>query len=495
MTDHDSVTSAIEIPSLTGIYAEPFSGSKLLRMASFFGPAAIVASLSIGAGETIMVTGLGAWSEYGLLWLLISSVLVKGVFVTYLVGRYSAVTGEGIGDRLIRLPGPRGWLLLAVVVFEIGVTSMALTAISKSCGNLITFVLQDYLPNNLSFATWENLCASLVLGAAMMVGLFSSFQSLERQQIAICAALVIGTLAATFIVTPDLGKMILGAISVGHLPTPPAWAPSAVRQDYTLNLVTIFGYVGGSLSGHIAYGNWVMTRGWGINSHPQIAAIRQRAHVGRPNDYLPDDPNQSHRLRKLLLPLRWDIGMGAAVLLIVTTAFLTAGATVLYPRHEVVGDSWELLTKQASIWRQIHQSLVPFYYVMVLLALWGTLASVPEAITCVAHSFFSSIWPRFKTFSQRRLQALIVAWFFLTSLVWTWSGLSFDILTQIGAFVTASLGLFIVFTCVLYLNVTLPRLYRPRGWMVAGGTISAIVLLLCTVGGAVGLARKIIAFW
>ena len=38
------------------------------------------------------------------------SCLVKGVFFTYLIGRYTAVSGELIGHRLVRLPGPRGWL-------------------------------------------------------------------------------------------------------------------------------------------------------------------------------------------------------------------------------------------------------------------------------------------------------------------------------------------------------------------------------------------------
>ena len=76
VSQHAPPSEAIEIPPLTGIYAEPFSLSKLLRMIGFFGPAAVVASLSLGAGETIMVTGLGAWSEYGLLWLLLLSGLL-----------------------------------------------------------------------------------------------------------------------------------------------------------------------------------------------------------------------------------------------------------------------------------------------------------------------------------------------------------------------------------------------------------------------------------
>ena len=89
---------------LGGAFAEPWSARKLVGLLAVFGPAAIVASVSIGAGETIVVVRAGAWARYGLLWLVLLSCVVKGVFVTYLLGRYTAVSGEHIGHRLVRLP-------------------------------------------------------------------------------------------------------------------------------------------------------------------------------------------------------------------------------------------------------------------------------------------------------------------------------------------------------------------------------------------------------
>lgn len=316
MTDHANDSEPIEIPPLTGIYAEPFSFSKLLRMMGFFGPAAVVASLSLGAGETIMVTGLGAWSEYNLLWLLLLSVLVKGVFVTYLCGRYTAVTGQRIGHRLMMLPGPRGWLLLVVAVAEVGLIRMGLTAVAKPCGNLITFLCYDSLPGNLSFGTWENLWTNIIFAAALSLGLLSSFCALQRQQIFICGVLVLGTITATLIVKPDVWSLLSGATSFGYMPTVPEWAPPAARHEYTLNLVTV---------------------------------------------------------------------------------------------------------------------------------------------------------------------------------TWTWSGVTFDVMTQISAFLTLSLGLFVVFSCVLYFNITLPPRYRPSRWVIAGGVVSAFILLLCGIGGVVGLTQKLIS--
>ena len=135
----------IEIPQPAGVFAQPWSTKKLFGLLAVFGPAAIVASVAIGAGETIVVVRAGAWAGYGLLWMVLLSCLVKGVFFTYLVGRYTAVSGESIGQRLVRLPGPRGWLLLAILLFEMIGAPLAWVPISKPCGDLFHFLLRDIL--------------------------------------------------------------------------------------------------------------------------------------------------------------------------------------------------------------------------------------------------------------------------------------------------------------------------------------------------------------
>ena len=99
-TEETQKAEHVDIPPVTGPYTEPWSLKKIIALASVFGPAAIVASVSIGAGETIVVVRAGAWAEYNLLWLVLLSCVVKAVFVTYLLGRYTAVSGEYIGNRL-----------------------------------------------------------------------------------------------------------------------------------------------------------------------------------------------------------------------------------------------------------------------------------------------------------------------------------------------------------------------------------------------------------
>ena len=123
----------IEPPELDDAFAKPWSWGKLRRLLSMFGPAAIVASVAIGAGETIVVVRAGAWAGYGLLWLILLSVLVKGVFVTYMLGRYTAISGELIGPRLVKLPGPRGWLLILLLVLDFAATAPLWAVIARPC--------------------------------------------------------------------------------------------------------------------------------------------------------------------------------------------------------------------------------------------------------------------------------------------------------------------------------------------------------------------------
>ena len=491
--DEESAGSSeiLSIPEPTGVYTEPWSWKKFKRMLGFFGPAALVASMAVGAGETILVTGVGAWAEYGLLWLILLSVLVKGVAVTYLLGRFTAVSGQPFGRMLAKLPGPRGWFILTLLTIELLALSIALTAVAKPCGNLVVHIFTDSLPVGPTDTFWENLITTVFLGLAIGLSLLTSYDILEKQQIIICGILVTGTIVATIIVWPSIDAILFGTMSIGNLPAAPDWAPSAARNDYFLNLVTVFGYVGGTLSTYLAYSGWVAHRGWGLTGNPVMKRLGDRIDGTLKINYLREDATQVKRMRVLLSPLKWDVSMGALVLFIVTAAFMIAGAVVLYPRQTVLpGNAWDLLTRQSSIWAQIHAALIPVYYVAILAALWGTLATIPEALTRFAHEFLTAVWPRFASYSYRRLQAFIVIWFFISSSVAIWSDITFDLITQIVALLATNMGVGLVCFAAVYLNFKLPPAYRTRPAMLVLGVVSTVVLLSAFVVSAAGMLQK-----
>lgn len=486
----------VHIPEPTGVLIERWSLGKLCRLAALFGPAAIVASVAIGAGETIVVVQAGSWAGYDLLWLVLASVLTKGICVTYLLGRYTAVSGEPIGPRLVRVPGPRGWVLVLIIGLELAAAGPLWTAVARPCGDLIHYLVEPVLAPAASAAAWKSIFSTLFVVAALVFGLRQSFKWLERQQLVICGILVTGTVVGTLIVRPDLVATLMGSLSVGKFPDPlPRWAPAAARDHALLTMATAFGYVGSSVMGYIAYANWINMHGWGLCGHREIDVIRRRAAAGSPGDYLPNDPAEAARLRRLLLPLRLDVGLGAVVLWIVTASFMLAGAAVLYPllasgQIERVFSDWSLLTDQAYVWHQIHPALVWVYYICILAALWGTLQAYPEVYTRVTHEFCSAIWPH-RAVPIGRFRVVLAAYVLIVTVPLLWSDVSFAMLTGIVAFLATNAGVAVAMVAALWLDRQLPPLYRTRPWMFAAGVLSAAVLVVVSLISGWGLVAKL----
>jgi len=499
MAESDPHAQKIIPQPYQGVLAEPWSLGKLWRMFASFGPAAIVASLAIGAGETIVVVRAGSWAGYDLLWLVLLSVLTKGLFVTYLLGRYTAMSGEPIGQRLARLPGPRGWLLITLVVLEMIAAGPLWAAIARPCGDLLHHLL--FTGSSVANAgLWsepliERLLTTLFVAAALGLSMLLTFERLERQQVLICLILVVGTTIGTLIVRPDFAAALKGSFAFGHVPEIPPWAPEGVRTQPLLNLATVFGYVGGSVLGYVVYANWISLHGWGLTSHPQIDEIRRRAAKGRPADYLPDDPAQIARIRRSVRPLKWDVGCGAIVLWVVSASFMMAGAAVLYPllqagKLDAAFAGWSLLTDQAHIWSNIHPSLTWVYYLCVLIALWGTLQAFPEVYSRVIVDFGRSIRPGW-SWTRRRVQAVVSLYVFGSCSLIVWSDLQFDMLIHVVAFLTTNMAIAIAMLAALYLNFQLPPAYRTRWWMLVGGVASVILLTIATLCSGYGLWEEL----
>ncbi|MCZ6633382.1 MAG: Nramp family divalent metal transporter [bacterium] len=479
----------IDVPPVGGVFAEPWSLKKVTGLFAVFGPAAIVASVAIGAGETIVVVRAGAWAGYGLLWLVLLSSVVKGVFVTYMIGRYTAVSGEYLGHRLVRLPGPRGWLLIGIMAVEMIGAPLAWVPISKSCGNLFHYLFRGLLSDSISESTWVNLLTTGFVCLALLLALRLSYERLERQQIIICGILLVGTVIGTAIVKPDLWATLVGSVNFGHLPEFPPWAPEDAVKNPMLMMGTTFGYVGGSVMGYISYANFVGLHGWGVTGHKDIEAIRSHAASEDKVDYLPETPEEVAGVRKLLAPLRWDAGMGALVLFVVTAAFMLSGAVVLYPLQSRF-DGWNLLTNQAYVWQNIHPALVWVYYVCIVAALWGTLQALPEIYTRVSQEFFEAIWPD-RTWDYGCMQRIICLYIFVTVVTIIWLDIPFDILTHVAGFLLANLAIAVIVIAAIYLNFKLPAAYRTRPLMLVGTLVSAVILVIFAGISGWGLIGKI----
>ena len=79
------------------------------RWLKYFGAGAIIASVTIGSGETIFASRGGAIFGYALLWCFVGGGILKGVQV-YAAARHMTLTGEHPLTHWAAMPGPRKWV-------------------------------------------------------------------------------------------------------------------------------------------------------------------------------------------------------------------------------------------------------------------------------------------------------------------------------------------------------------------------------------------------
>ena len=210
----------IEYPPL----GEEFSGG-WLRLLRIFGPGAIIASVTVGTGETIFAPRAGATFGYALFWVIVVAVLGKGVMV-YAGARHLVLAGEHPVQAWARFPGPRKLVpilmgLLVVLAFPLWIAALA-DAVSSLC------IWITGVGGSMSWG--RPLWATGIILAAMLLSLVQTYNIIERVSLAILGLKVIFILIAVLIVKPDWLAALWGAI-VPHLPHTNLGSAPATRMS------------------------------------------------------------------------------------------------------------------------------------------------------------------------------------------------------------------------------------------------------------------------
>src|SRR6266513_464911 len=149
------------------------------RWLTVFGPGAVIASLTIGAGELIFSSRGGAIFGYRLLWFFVLILVSKWVLV-FTTALHFVLTGAHPFQRCMDFPGLRGWLpiallILAVISFPIWVCFHAATI-----GTLLSGLAGT---ENSLRGTAHYLWGMGVLIGVLALGFTGGYQRLERVQL------------------------------------------------------------------------------------------------------------------------------------------------------------------------------------------------------------------------------------------------------------------------------------------------------------------------
>lgn len=392
--------------------AEALKSRKLTAMLRFFGPGAIIASVTIGSGETVFASRGGALFGYALLWCFVGGGLMKYVQV-YTAARYITLTGEHPIERWKYLPGPQGWAVWVLAIATLLCFPLWLSGLPKMLGGLTVWIFDL---GSVDFWGDPRVWGTAFVAAAIALTMVQSYAALERTQTLIVGLLLLSILVAALVLQPDWVKVIAGTV----IPTMPAYAPwvfakypDIAARSAWIELGTYLGAIGGGTQDYFGYIGMLREKGWGLMGR-KVEDSRKGVSIAADED--------NYKLGKswLRAPLI-DMSVSFGCIVLFTLAFMVLGAVVLYPQ-QVVPSGLQLLSVQAEFLTLLHPNLLYLYQLGVFTAFFGTILGAYELYVRTTNECLRPLVPRVRNLPLRSLRPWVVAYCGIGGVAIMWLG-------------------------------------------------------------------------
>jgi hypothetical protein len=383
----------------------------------YFGPGAIIASVTIGSGETVFASRGGALFGYAMLWCFVGGGIMKFVQV-YTAARFITLTGEHPMERWRYLPGPEGWVVWLLSAMTILCFPLWLSGLPKMLGGLVVWIagLQDV-------PVWgdERLWGTLLASAAITLTMVQSYGALERTQTIIVGGLLSFILLATFATQPDWMAALYGTL----IPSLPAYAPwvaerfpaIAARSPW-IELGTYLGAIGGGSQDYFGYIGMLREKGWGLLGRTESPGAEGSGPEGIRID---TDPANVNRGRRWLRAPLADTGGSFFCVVLFTIAFMILGAVLLHPQ-QIVPSGLQLLSVQAEFLTQLHPNLLYLYQFGVFTAFFGTILGAYELYVRTTHECLRPVSTRIRRMPLSQLRPWVVGYCGVAGIAIMWFG-------------------------------------------------------------------------
>jgi Mn2+/Fe2+ NRAMP family transporter len=462
--------------------AELHSGN-WLKLLAFFGPGAIMASVTITSGETLFASRSGATFGYAMLWCLLAGAIMKGVQV-YGGMRFIVVTGYHPMESWAHLPGPRAWAPILIGVLSVVCFPFWLSGLPKMLGQITNWIcgLKEY--ENVQML--ERLWATFFIAVAVTITLLQTYRFLEKAETVVLVILLISVFVAVIASKPDWLAALLGAVKP-TIPKYQAWVkqgyPNVAGRPPWVEIGTYVGALGGGTYDYLGYVGMLREKGWGM-----LRRVGRLIPLKQLPSSLPDSAEEVQKSRTWLRAPIIDCSVSFACVLIFTAAFLILGARILHP-DKVIPDGTELFNHQARFLTRMHDSLLYVYQVGVFMAFFGTIAGAYEIYTRTTAECLRGFWKRAREMPLRPVRLGVVIYTGALGLLLVWTVRDPVKIVTIPALLGG------VFTCGLWCfgvvwaeHRFLPKAYRMKG------TLLALTVIAGTVMTAFGLVALYLHF-
>lgn len=363
-----------------------------------FGPGAIIASLTIGTGELIFSSRGGALFGYRILFLFVVISLLKWALVLA-SSRHMVLTGVHPYQRMLHLPGPRGWaplmlLLIAAVCLPIWVSFH-----SAVLGNLTAWMTGT---SGMLGGGVDYLFGAAILALAVALTAIGGYSTLERVQLAIVAAMLVSATVTLVLYNPDWLALLQGAVVPRPYVYPPwlsAEYPEIAATPVWVETTRYVGVIGGAGFDYLAYTSFLRDKAWGQSDQGPATAER----LGE----IAADPG--HPVRRWVRAPLIDCTISFLIVVAFSAVFVASGKLILGPHHQIP-DEKNLLNLQSVFVTSVHPWLLPLYVAGVFLAMLGTLYGTLEVACTIVGEMARAVNRKFAIRYARRIKRITVAW-------------------------------------------------------------------------------------
>jgi len=363
-----------------------------LQWFRFFGPGAIIASVTIGSGELVFPARGGSMFGYNLLWVFLWCGFLKWI-LAYCSMRHMILTGAHPLERWNRLPGPTGWVPIMIIVTSIAFVPLVLGFLSGLFGEIVYWITN----NSFDKYIWATVGAA----AAVILIFLGGYNFMEKTQLVFVGMMLICALIAVIYIQPDWWLVLKHSFLPGKIQYFD-WVltkePDLKGRSVWLEVLVAVSVIGGVTHDYLAYLAFLRDKKWG-NCHRDTINQQEVQQIA-------DQPR--HPARLWLRAALVDTILSFIAVILIAICFSVLGTVLLAPAEKVIQDN--LLQEQATFLAVLSPKLVYLYQISVFLAFFGILYSAPEMITRLIWEFFNSIPRLHRRVDEKKIRLATIIW-------------------------------------------------------------------------------------
>jgi len=472
----------LKAPSLT----DEIKSRKLWDMFKFFGPGAIMASLTIGSGETFFASRGGAVFSYVIIWTFVLGCFFKWV-QCYTAMRYITLTGQHPMDTWAHFPGPRGWFPFLMAALSIMCFPFWLSFLPSLLGTLCNWMFK--FGDHLVWGTfWILVFVTLTL--------LGKYSILERVQLTVITVMMVVILFSVFFFKPDWLAVLFGTF-IPRVPEYAPWIiekyPDVAARPPWVEAVTYVGAIGGGTYDYIGYVGLLREKNWGMLGLPNLDEIQQRIYE------ITDKKGQiplSEEKEDVATGLAWlkapaiDSITSFVAIIIFAAGFIIGGARLLHT-EQLIPSGLKLLEYQANFLTRIHPLLLYLYDAGVFLAVAGTIYGAFEVYTRTMYECLRGVFPGLRAVKIDKIRPWVLLYVGLGGIILMWMTRVFPNISLIDLPTPAAIigG---VMTCGLW---CLAMIWTDRNFLPKPYQMGRLMVVLNVIAGVAMLGMGLKAWW